>query len=266
MSDDFLFSLTALISLVPAALVAWRRGGRRDAVFWAALAAGIAGPSAWCLHLVADTWHTGLSTALWFTVATSMWLFGLVALVTGQGWRLTPLVAPYMIVVALLAMAWQTGPKVQALDGDWGWLSLHIVVSVLTYGMVTIAGVAALAAFLQERALKRKHPNALTRHLPSVADSERLVVRLLSLGEVVLGIGLITGMALSYRETGALAYLDHKTVLSVLSFVVIGLLLIAHFRSGLRGRLAARVVLLAYLLLTLGYPGVKFVTDVIMAT
>ncbi len=28
---------------------------------------------------------------------------------------------------------------------------------------------------------------------------------------------------------------------------------------------AARIVLLAYLLLTLGYPGVKFVTDVILA-
>jgi ABC-type uncharacterized transport system permease subunit len=42
-------------------------------------------------------------------------------------------------------------------------------------------------------------------------------------------------------------------------------LLVAHYRSGMRGRRAARVVLLAYLLLTLGYPGVKFVTDVLMA-
>jgi len=266
MSDDFLFSLTAMISLVPAALIFWRRARERDAVFWAALAVGIAGPTAWCASLVADTWQTGLSTALWFIVATSMWLFGLIALITGQGWRLTPLVAPYMIVVATLAMAWQAGPERAAVSGDSGWLNLHIVVSVLTYGMVTIAGVAALAAFLQERALKRKRPNALTRYLPSVADSERLVVRLLSLGEIVLGVGLVTGMALSYRESGAFVALDHKTILSVLAFAVIGILLIAHFRSGLRGRFAARVVLLAYLLLTLGYPGVKFVTDVIMAT
>ena len=34
---------------------------------------------------------------------------------------------------------------------------------------------------------------------------------------------------------------------------------------GLRGRVAARGVLIGYLLLTLGYPGVKFVTDVVMA-
>ena len=38
-----------------------------------------------------------------------------------------------------------------------------------------------------------------------------------------------------------------------------------HFKTGLRGRQAARMVLLAYLLLTLGYPGVKFITDVVLS-
>ena len=58
---------------------------------------------------------------------------------------------------------------------------------------------------------------------------------------------------------------DHKTVLSLLAFAVIGLLLFVHYRIGLRGRRAARLVLLAYLLLTLAYPGVKFVADVLIA-
>ena len=72
-------------------------------------------------------------------------------------------------------------------------------------------------------------------------------------------------MALQYGETGTLLVLDHKTILTITAFAVIGGLLIAHFKTGLRGRKAARIVLLAYLLLTLGYPGVKFVTDVILA-
>jgi ABC-type uncharacterized transport system permease subunit len=42
------------------------------------------------------------------------------------------------------------------------------------------------------------------------------------------------------------------------------MLLILHHYSGLRGRRAARLVLLAYLLLTLAYPGVKFVTDILL--
>ena len=70
---------------------------------------------------------------------------------------------------------------------------------------------------------------------------------------------------MQYAESGALLTFDHKTVLTVSAFVVIGALLIAHFRTGMRGRAAARLVLVAYLLLTLGYPGVKFVTDVLLA-
>ena len=48
-------------------------------------------------------------------------------------------------------------------------------------------------------------------------------------------------------------------------FVLIAGLLFAHYRTGLRGRRAARLVLIAYLLVTLGYPGVKFVRDVLLA-
>ena len=44
----------------------------------------------------------------------------------------------------------------------------------------TLAALAAFAAFLQERALKTKKPTAFTRQLPSVADAEHLVVRLLT--------------------------------------------------------------------------------------
>jgi ABC-type uncharacterized transport system permease subunit len=131
--------------------------------------------------------------------------------------------------------------------------------------LVTIAAIAALAAFLQERALKRKRPNDLTRLLPSIADCDRLLVGLLQVGESVLALGLVTGMAVQYRETGQIMVLNHKTILTIAAFVVIGGLLICHYGSGVRGRLAARIVLLAYLLLTLGYPGVKFVTDVLMA-
>jgi len=145
-----------------------------------------------------------------------------------------------------------------------GWLELHILVSVITYALLTLAAVAAFAAFLQERALKRKRPNALTRMLPSVADSEALSGRLLVVSEVVLGIGVLSGMATQYFETGSLLVFDHKTLLSLLAFLVIGGLLIAHGLTGVRGRMAARFVLLAYLLLTLAYPGVKFVTEVLL--
>ena len=72
-------------------------------------------------------------------------------------------------------------------------------------------------------------------------------------------------MATQYSETGPLLLLQHKTLLSLLAFGLIGLLLIGHRVCGVRGRMAARVVLVSYLLLTLAYPGVKFVTQVLLS-
>jgi ABC-type uncharacterized transport system permease subunit len=101
--------------------------------------------------------------------------------------------------------------------------------------------------------------------LPSVADAERLQIQLLGISGIVLGLGLLTGAATQYVENGDLMEFNHKTVLALAAFVVIVLLLAVHHRTGVRGRRATRFVLLAYLLLTLAYPGVKFVTDVILA-
>ncbi len=133
-----------------------------------------------------------------------------------------------------------------------------------TYGLCTLAAVAAAAAFLQERALKGKRPTALSRVLPSISDASRLQVRLLAVSEAVLALGIATGMSRDYLSSGRWLHFDHKTLLAVLAFLVIGALLFLHHRSGLRGQRAARLVLLAYLLLTLAYPGVKFVTDVLI--
>ena len=89
-------------------------------------------------------------------------------------------------------------------------------------------------------------------------------MRLLAVSEAVLALGIATGMARDYLGSGQLIHFDHKTLLAVLAFLGIGALLILHHRSGLRGQRAARLVLLAYLLLTLAYPGVKFITDVVI--
>ena len=265
MPEQTIFSLSAIVALVPSSLLPLRKDHSRDMIFWLVLVVAVAGPVNWVLASMAGAWRTDLSTTLWVTVAATMAIFAFITILTRETWRLTPLISAYMVVLGILAAVWSQAPHKPLAAASGGWIGVHISVSVATYALVTIAAVAALAAFLQERALKRKRPTALTRLLPSVADCEWLLVRLLVLGEIVLAMGLVSGMALQYGETGTLLVLDHKTILTITTFVVIGGLLIAHFKTGLRGRKAARIVLLAYLLLTLGYPGIKFVTDVILA-
>ncbi len=261
-----ILSLAALIALVTAAVLPLRREVTRpDLLFWAAVGVAVAGPGAYNLVLLGGGWPTGLAAALWVSIAISMVFFAVLSLASREGWRLRPLLLPYLILLGLIATVWGRVPAQTALvAAPDAWLRLHIVVSVATYGLCTLAAVAAAAAFLQERALKNKRPTALSRVLPSISDASLLEVRLLAISQAVLALGIATGMARDYLSSGQLLHFDHKTLLAMLAFAVIGALLFLHYRSGLRGQRAARLVLLAYLLLTLAYPGVKFVTDVVI--
>lgn len=263
MPENISYALIALVCLLPATFVQRREGATLDHAHWAALIIAVMGPGVWAMGHLMGHWQAGLGAALWVSIAVTMALFTMLAWSVSHAWRLTQLLAPYMLALAVLAML---APGAALADGAQvnGWVALHILVSVITYGLVTIAAVSALAAFLQDRALKAKRPTKLTHTLPSVADCESIAAKLLGWGEGILGLGLITGMAAQYRETGQLLAFDHKTVLSVAAFIVIGALLVLQHKTGLRGRKAARLGLLAYLLLTLGYLGVKVVTGVIL--
>jgi ABC-type uncharacterized transport system permease subunit len=268
MSASFLMSLSALAALVPAAIAPVARPANaapRDGLYWLLLAIACVGPAAWVAVEQAAAWRTGVAAALWLSIAVSVILFAIVAALMPVARRLTPLLLGYLFCLGLLATIWLHAPE-RPLSGlaPGAWLQAHILVAVVAYGLVTLAAVAGIGVALQERALRAKRPNSFTRHLPSVADGEALLVKLLVAGEVILAVALVTGMTLGWSEHGQLLRPDHKTVLSLATFVVIGVLLIAHHRGGLSGRRIARYGLVAYLLLTLAYPGVKFVTDVLL--
>ncbi len=260
-------SLSALVSLLPATVLPFvRRVSDGDGLFWLLLAAAIVGPAGYSVVALAGSWETSLPAALWLAVAVSLALFALLVALVREASRLAPLLLPYALVLGVL------GTGLEPLSGEPGlstafdaWLAVHIAVSVATYGLCTLAAVAATAAFIQEGALKRRSPSSFTRMLPSVSDAERLVLRILLAAEIVLAAGIITGISKLYVSSGTLLAFDHKTLLSLLAFGFIGLLLVLHHRSGLRGRRAARLVLVAYLLLTLAYPGVKFVTGFLVS-
>lgn len=266
-SEGIWQSVAVIAALLPAVLQAWRPAPGRDRGFWLALAAAVLAPAAWVLVQTEGGWHSGFTATMWAATAATLALFAVLTFLFKEIWRLLSLLAAYMMVYAGLAVTAQIAGPAQdgAAAAAAGWMQAHIVVALLTYGLITLAAVAAYAAFLQERALKRKRPHRWTRVLPSLADCDALQLALLRLGGGVLGIGLATGAAIEYLERGRFFDLSHKTLLTSAAFLVIlGLLWLRH-REGTRGRRAARLVLLSYLLLTLGYPGVKFVTDVLMA-
>ncbi len=264
MITAWISSLTAVVTLIPAAADALRPEPRRDHRFWLGALVAFLGPVAHTVHRMGATWRPDFVDAVWVSVAVTVALFALVAGVTRTAWRLAPLLYPFLILLGLLATMPASKPATGQVAGG-GWMVAHVALSVITYGLTTVAAVAALAAFLQERALKRHRPDSLTRRLPSVRDAESLSVGLLGAAEIVLGLGLVTGMALELARHGSLLALSHKVLLTLIAFAVIGGILAARRLAGVRGRMAARLILVAWLILGLGYVGVKFVTDVLIA-
>lgn len=259
-------NVAALLALVPVALLPLRRAAGRDALYWGGLFLAVAGPLAWALGQQSNGWQTNLSADLWAGIAGSMAVFGIVAVISRHAWRLTPLMVPYMIVLGLFAAMFSFVPGEPLKDTmPPGWLDLHILVSMVTLAFLTVAAAAALASFLQARALKIKRPTRLSRFLPAVTDSERLFERLLIYAEVILAFGVASGLAMKRLETGSAFTFDHKSLFSVIAFVTIALLLVGRRVCGVRGQIAARVVLVAYSFVVLGFFGVKFVHQVVLA-
>jgi len=265
MNGSILPHIIALALLLPAALVPWRTQNARDGLFWGALGLATVTALAWAAMQIEPHWSTGFATALWLTIAVTLLAFLLFALLAPQAWRLAGLLLPYLVLLAAIAVVWSQAPGQPVPPGEsMAWLGIHVLLSVGTYVLLTLAAVSGAAVVLQERALKRRSPNRVSRALPPLADAETMEYRLLGASEVVLAAGIVTGMGAQYALDGSLFELNHKTILTLAAFVVIGALLLARSVWGMRGRRAARVVLIGYLLLTLAYPGVKFVTDVVL--
>ncbi|MGB0670452.1 MAG: hypothetical protein ACPGNT_03050, partial [Rhodospirillales bacterium] len=147
-----LFSLAAIVTLLPASVAAvLRRERGRDGLYWLLLGLAVAGPMAFVVNQMSSGWKPTLPVALWITITATMALFALVAVSNRNAWRLTALVGPYMVLLGLGATIWHQAGSGDRLAGDpaSGWLLIHIALAVITYGLATLAALAAFSAFLQ---------------------------------------------------------------------------------------------------------------------
>jgi len=257
--NSVLVNLSAVVSILPLALLALRPRPARDRRFWTAVTVAAVGAVGWTLIRFGSQWDDGLGAALWVSTAATVGLFAGISAVSATMAGLAGLLGPYLLVVAALASILDQPASGRVSGMPEAWVIIHIVVSLATYALATLAAVAALSVLLKERALKAKRPFGISAGLPAVTDAETLLFRLLSAAEIVLGVGILSGVALSVISGQGWIAVHHKSVLSVVAFLVVGAVLLAHARLGLRGRRAVRGVLAIYLLLTLAYPGVKAV-------
>lgn len=158
------------------------------------------------------------------------------------------------------------------LAGKSDWFLAHIAVSILAYSTLTIAAFHAVLMVLQESRLHTR-PGSAARNgwfamaldrLPALLTMEKLLFRLIGFGFVLLTLTVLSGVVFSEQLFGAPFRWDHKTVFTMLSWLLFGLLLAGRRWQGWRGRTALSFTLAGFAILLLAYVGSRFVLEVVL--
>lgn len=160
--------------------------------------------------------------------------------------------------LAALANALLPTPANPVPIADWR-VQLHVVLSLFSAGLLTLAAAQALVLAAQERLLHRHQPLRFAQAMPPLLTMERLLFQLIGLGFFLLSLALLSGLLFVHDLLAQ--HLAHKTVLSVVAWFLLGVLLWGRWRHGWRGRAAIRWTLGAYLTLLLAYFGSKWVLE-----
>lgn len=179
--------------------------------------------------------------------------------VVNLGLGLFPLAA-LAVVGNLLFGTGQAGPTIPVQSGG---LDIHVLVSIAAYAVLSLAAMQAILLGVQHRMLHEHHPVAVVHTLPPLYVMESVLFRLILTGFALLTLALASGFV--FLDNMFAQHLVHKTVLTIIAWVVFGLLLAGHYAYGWRGPTAVRFTLGGLALLVLGYFGSKLVLELMLA-
>jgi len=205
----------------------------------------------------------GLNLSFFNAVSLAAWTVAgllLVSALTKPIENLAILALPLAAITVLLDLRFP-GNHLLGTEADWA-LRLHVLTSILAYSLLTLASAQAILLAVQDNHLRRHHPGGFIRTLPPLQTMESLLFEMISLGFVLLSIGLLTGFL--YLEDMFAQHLVHKTVLSIVAWIAFGVLLWGRYRFGWRGRTAIRWTLVGFAVLMLAYFGSKAVIELIL--
>ena len=193
-----------------------------------------------------------LSVTLWLVLAVYVVESRFVPL---PGARRTLALLGIVVVVLAWLFPGELRPQVAS-----RWAPLHWVLGIASYGLF---GAAVLHAAMLSRAERQMRPATVAaagamKGMP-LLRLERLTFRFVAAGFVVLSAALLLGawFANPWRW-------DHKTVFSMLGWVVFAALLGGRRAFGWRGPAATRWVYAGAALLLLAYVGSRFVLEVLL--
>lgn len=141
-------------------------------------------------------------------------------------------------------------------------LQVHILLSLLAYGLLAIAACQSVLLLIQTHYLKNKQPGGFIRSLPPLQSMETLLFQMIKIGFVILSFALLSGFI--FLDDIFAQHLVHKTVLSIIAWLLFAILLWGRGYFGWRGKKAMHLTLGGFAFLMLAYFGSKMVLEIFL--
>lgn len=175
--------------------------------------------------------------------------------VAALGIILFPLAGLFLAIDEFLA------PPTAPFPLDWQ-IGLHVVIALLAYSLLAIAAVLALLLATQERALRTRRLSTWAGALPPLTQTESLMFRLIGAGFALLTLTLLSGVLFVHNLHAQ--HQAHTAILSLIAWIIFGVLLVGRWRWGWRGSRAVNLTLIGMVILLLAFFGSKFVLEMIL--
>ncbi len=227
-------------------------------------------PLAWVLILSAIIGHS--ETIMLMMRSSARFSIGLLEAMSLLGWTLAVLACLVSIdkqnrvLGAILMLSAAVGAAMTGAGRSYaeatsvGWeLTAHILLSLGAAALLFAAAVTATLLVFLDRRLRTRRLSNLPSALPPLDALEKVMFRLIAAGFGLLTLALLTGFI--FVTNLFTQNLVQKTVLSIIAWLLFGVLLVGRLRFGWRGRSAVRWTLWGFGILAVAYFGVKFVLE-----
>ena len=260
-------ALSALLYIAATVILGSRLLATRDLVVapkaWSAAAA----IAAVCLHALVlyqgMVTEAGVNLGFFNALSLVMWVIVVLLLLAALGKPVENLgifLMPLAAFALVLAMRYPS-ERLLAQEAGFG-LKFHIMLAIIAYSLLAIAAVQSIVLAYQDHQLRHKHPGGIIRALPPLQTMETLLFQMISLGFFLLSLAIVSGMMFVEDMFGQ--RVAHKTVLSILAWIIFGILLWGRHQFGWRGRIAIRWTLGGFFTLLLAFFGSKLVLELIL--
>lgn len=181
----------------------------------------------------------------------------LIALIAAVEPALRGMSAGMLVLAGPTALLMGAAPSAAHTIGLVWQVEAHILIALIAYGLLTVGAIVAVFTLIQERRLHAARITAANQLFAPLETTERLLIGVTGAGFAGLTLAIASG--LSFVNNLLQQHLAHKFALSLLAWIIFGVLLAGRFFAGWRGKRAVELYLWGFAALCLAYFGSRVI-------